>query len=91
MLSQSTSTEDLHLDTYCKPERKDRPTEAHGGILVYIKDNIHSRRRHDLQPRGIECLWIEVENKSKHILFGVFTDHQIQMVSIMGLSKIPFT
>ena len=71
-LSQSTSTEDLHLDTYCKPERKDRPTDAHGGILVYIKENIHFRRRHDLEPQGIECLWIEVENKSKHILFGVF-------------------
>ena len=42
-LSQSSSTEDLHLDTYCKPERKDRPTDAHGGILVYIKDNIHFR------------------------------------------------
>ena len=26
-LSHSTSTEDLHLDTYCKPERKDRPID----------------------------------------------------------------
>ena len=60
-LSQSTSIEELHLDTHCRPERKDRTTDAHGGILVYIKDNIHFRRRPDLEPRSIECCGLRLK------------------------------
>ena len=82
-LSQSTSKEVLHLDIFCRRERKDRLTDAHGGILVYIKYTIHFQRRHDLEPRGIECFWIEV----KAYLVWCFIDHQ----TIMELSKIPFT
>ena len=33
--------EDLKLTNYHKPERKDRNNDPHGGVLIYIKDNLH--------------------------------------------------
>jgi hypothetical protein len=29
-------------DTIHSPERKDRIGDAHGGVILYIKDNIHT-------------------------------------------------
>lgn len=40
--------------------------------MVYVKEGIHYKRRDDLELRGIECIWIEVANSRKHILFGLF-------------------
>ena len=71
-LSSSLATDDLVLDSCSKPERKDRVGDAHGGVMIYVKEYIHYRRRRDLEPRGIECIWIEIANNTKHALFGVF-------------------
>ena len=65
-------TNDLVLDSYSKPERKDRVGDAHGGVMIYVKEYIHYRRRRDLEPRGVECIWIEIANNTKHALFGVY-------------------
>ena len=40
--------------------------------MIYVRENIYYTRRRDLEPQGIECLWIELTLKQKHILFGVF-------------------
>ena len=40
--------------------------------MIYVKEYIHYRRRRDLKPRGIECIWIEIANNTKHALFGVY-------------------
>ncbi|MCG8049110.1 MAG: reverse transcriptase domain-containing protein [Candidatus Thiodiazotropha endolucinida] len=40
--------------------------------MIYIKDSIYYRRRLDLEPKGIECIWIELILKHKHVLFGLF-------------------
>ena len=40
---------DLHLGTYSRQERKDRPTDANRDILVYIKDILHFRIRNNLE------------------------------------------
>ena len=37
--------------------------------MLYVKEVLHYCRRQDLEPRGIECLWIEIINKHKHVLF----------------------
>ena len=70
--TSSVATDDLVLDSYSKPERKDRVGDAHGGVMIYVKEYIHYRRRCDLEPRGIECIWIEIANNTKHALFGVY-------------------
>ena len=41
-------------------------------INIYIKQGIHYKRRRDIEVHGVECIWIEVANNHKHILFGLF-------------------
>ena len=40
--------------------------------MIYVKESIYCKRRNDLDLRGIECIWIELTLKRKHILFGLF-------------------
>ncbi len=71
-LSPSVLQSDLLLDSFQTPERKDRTGDSHGGVLLYVRDNIHYKRRVDLEIIGTECIWIELILKTKRILFGVF-------------------
>ena len=71
-LSASVDTDDLLLDTYKRPERKDRVGDCHGGVILYVKDNLYYKRRVDLEIAGIENIWIELAENHKRILFGVF-------------------
>ena len=71
-LGPSTLTEDINLESYLPPERKDRTGDNHGGVLIYVKDTIYYKRRLDLEPIGIECIWIEVQLRHKKVLFGLF-------------------
>ena len=40
--------------------------------MIYVKEGIYYKRRDDLEIRGIECIWIEVANHNKRILFALF-------------------
>ena len=71
-LNPSISKESLLIQSYRETERKDRQGDSHGGIMIYVKDTIYYKRRLDLEPRGIECIWIELVLKHKHVLFGLF-------------------
>ncbi|MEW8547259.1 MAG: endonuclease/exonuclease/phosphatase family protein, partial [Candidatus Thiodiazotropha sp.] len=71
-LNPTITCEELFFLSYHPPERKDRVGDSHGGVVLYVKDTLHYIRRHDLEPAGIECLWIEVNLKPKKILFGLF-------------------
>ena len=55
------------------PERKDRTENGYGGVIVYLKDTLHYIRRFDLEPKGVECIWIELmPSHCQRILFAVF-------------------
>ena len=41
------------------PFRHDRNDRPGGGVIVYTKTPIVSKRRPDLELNGIECVWIE--------------------------------
>ena len=71
-LSASVETDDLMLESYNKPERKDRIGDPHGGVMLYVKETIFYKRREDLEIRGLENIWIELANNHKRILFGIF-------------------
>ena len=71
-LNPGITTDDLLMQSYNKPERKDRTGDSRGGIMIYIKEGIYYKRRNDLEIRGIECIWIELILNRKHILFGLF-------------------
>ena len=40
--------------------------------MIYVKEGIYYKRRDDLEIRGIECIWLEVANHNKRILFALF-------------------
>ena len=71
-LSNDTSTSDIAFANYQTPFRKDRPTDRHGGVIVYVKDTVSARRRQDLEVNDVESIWLELKVKHKSILFGVF-------------------
>lgn len=71
-LNSSVNNDDLSLQSYHSPERKDRVGDSHGGVMLYVKETIHYTRRNDLEVNGVECLWIELTLKNKHILLGLF-------------------
>ena len=71
-LSPDIPTEDLMLQFYNTPDRKDRPGDPHGGVMIYVKNGIHYKRRHDLELRGIESIWIELVHNHISILYGLF-------------------
>ena len=77
-LNQSVSTDDLLFQSFNRPERKDRVEDSHGGVMIYVKEGLHYKRRDDLEIRGIECIWIEVANHNKQILFALFLAHLSQ-------------
>lgn len=63
---------DLLIPSFNPPERKDRQTDRYGGVILYVKESLHYRRRCDLEPKDTECIWVEIISKHKHVLFGVF-------------------
>ncbi|XP_045206258.1 uncharacterized protein LOC123558446 [Mercenaria mercenaria] len=72
-LNNSVPTEDLLLSSFHTPERRDRVGYTYGGVILYIKDSLHYRRRLDLELNRLECIWVEITLYSnRHILFGVF-------------------
>ena len=71
-LNPSLRSNDLHIQSFNKPERKDRMGDSHRDVLIYVKENIHYYLRHDLDIWGLENIWIELSFKHKHVLFGLF-------------------
>ena len=71
-LNETTHTDDLHLNSYHPPERKDREANRYGGVMLYVKSVLAYSRRRDLEPGGLECIWIDLFLHHKHILIGTF-------------------
>ena len=70
-LDGRTSDEDINIENF-KLLQRDRPGDHHGGICVYVRSNIFSRRRNDLELPNLECIWVEVSIQNKKQLIGTF-------------------
>ena len=63
----------VELKNFKEPYRNDRAgDQVGGGVMIYVKNNIPSTRRQDLEVQTLECLWVEVFVKKTKILFGLF-------------------
>ena len=40
-------TKDLPMTNFKPPGRKDRAIDHHGGVMIYFKDALHYKRRHE--------------------------------------------
>ncbi|MEW8546861.1 MAG: endonuclease/exonuclease/phosphatase family protein, partial [Candidatus Thiodiazotropha sp.] len=70
-LDERTINTSLSLNEY-NLFRRDRVGDRYGGICVYVKQNIYSRRRLDLELPNIECVWTEISTHNKKYLVGTF-------------------
>ena len=70
-LDQRTSDEDLKLNDY-KLFRRDIVGDNHGGICVYVWENIYSCMRNDIELPNIECVWVEMMVHNRKQLLGTF-------------------
>ena len=64
--------DNVFFQNYQKPFRKDRPDNAYGGVIIYVKNNIPCKRRTDLEVDGVESVWLEIRLKNKTVLLGKF-------------------
>ena len=71
-LKPDKPNEKLITDTFKSPFRKDRWDRPGGGVLIYTRDSIQSKRRTDLEMQDLEAVWVEITVKSKKILIGGF-------------------
>ncbi|MEW8548517.1 MAG: reverse transcriptase family protein [Candidatus Thiodiazotropha sp.] len=71
-LNDSILSEDLLLHDFRSPFRRDRIGDSHGGIIVYVKNDIPCKRRQDLELLNIECVWLELNIKNRKLLVGTF-------------------
>jgi hypothetical protein len=72
-LNNTISSDDLKLLSYNTPERKDRIDDSHGGVILYVRENLHYKRHYNLELNNLECIWIElIPENNKHVLFGLF-------------------
>ena len=58
-LECNTSNELVAIKGY-NIERRDRPSDPHGGVLMYINEDIPYNHRYDLQHEYVEAIWIEI-------------------------------
>ena len=70
-LDRRTTDDALNLEGY-KLFHRDRNGDCHGGVCVYVKNNVYSRRRIELELPDTECLWIEVTTNHRKFLLGTF-------------------
>lgn len=66
-LNSSILDRDLFIDGFNTIFRKDRNSFG-GGIIVYISNSLRVKRRIDLEPINIECIWIEISDPTCNIL-----------------------
>ncbi|KAK3105198.1 hypothetical protein FSP39_019583 [Pinctada imbricata] len=71
-LKPSTPICDYEIPGYNPPHTYIRPNRIGGGVSVYIKPEIPSKRRPDLEVPNIECVWLEINMNKKKILLGSF-------------------
>ena len=55
-LNASINTEDLLLQSFNRPESKDRAGDTHGGVMLYVKEGLHYKRRDDLEIQNVRFL-----------------------------------
>ena len=58
-LNERVLTQDLAFNNYRLPFRRDQVGDSHGGIVVYVKENIPCKRRHDLELNAIEAFGLD--------------------------------
>lgn len=71
-LKADVKDESISIVNFLPPFRTDRADRPGGGVVVYVRDTLKCKRRSDLEIRGLEAVWVELQVKSRKILIGGF-------------------
>ena len=71
-LSDSISNNSILLTNFHPPIRRDRPNDPHGGVAIYVKNNLYCKPRPDLNVTNLEAVWVETKLRQESILIGSF-------------------
>lgn len=71
-LNDGYPTPQLEIEGYKTPYRKDRAYNNGGGLLIYVKNNVCSIRRQDLENNYCENIWLEIRSLKSRFLLGLF-------------------
>ena len=69
-MSDSTPHSVYTFDGFQQPVRRDRPNDPHGGVAIYVKDNLICKPRPDLSVPNLEAVWIETKLGQETLLVG---------------------
>ena len=70
-LNTNVANQDISLDNFQSPFRKDRVDRLGGGVAIYVKNDYHVVHRNDLEVLGVECVWVEIKISKNHpVLIG---------------------
>ena len=71
-LSADIKNNEISVNGYHPPVRKDRSDDPHGGVAVYVKNSLICKERHDLSIPQLEAVWIETKIGQDKLLIGSF-------------------
>jgi hypothetical protein len=67
-LEPNIKSEDIAIPSFHPPIRKDRPTDAHGGVAIFCRENHIIKHRPDLDTLNLEIVWAELNLKGRQVL-----------------------
>ncbi|KAK3085741.1 hypothetical protein FSP39_008065 [Pinctada imbricata] len=71
-LKPTSDLDDISISGFSPPYNYIRQDRTGGGVSVYVKENIHSKRRDDLEADSCESVWIEMFLHNRKVLLGTF-------------------
>lgn len=71
-LHPQVKNDSICLENFWPPFRTDRNDRPGGGVIVYVRETFSCKRRTDLEIRGLEAVWVEIQIKCRKILVGGF-------------------
>ena len=71
-LSQNDNNNSIRLTNFHQPIRRDRPNDPHGGVAIYVRNNLYCKARPDLEIQDLEAVWVETKQNQESILIGSF-------------------
>lgn len=70
-LDASVTTENILLEQFDTPYRKDR-TNHGGGVIIYVSNDLLHTRKPELEIYCDESIWIEIKMRNETFLLGTF-------------------
>lgn len=71
-LSDRDDNAEILLPNFHPPIRNDRENDPHGGVAIYVRNNLSFKPRPDLNIRNLEAVWVEIKLMHEPLLIGSY-------------------